>query len=117
LARLQAFNAYLCATVHVAHAHGRRGSRWANNPESLEDMKQKVPETFGACFDLIEREMFAGPWVMGESYTTADPYLFTIASWLEGNGVDPSRYPKVAEHRERMAARPAVQRARAAQAA
>ena len=62
----------------------RRGSRWADRPEFLDDMKRKVPETFGACFDLIEREMFAGPWVMGESYTIADPYLFTIASWLEG---------------------------------
>jgi len=116
-ARLQAFNSYLCSTVHVAHAHGRRGSRWADRPESLDDMKRKVPETFGACFDLIEREMFAGPWVMGESYTIADPYLFTIASWLEGNGVDPARYPKVAEHRGRMAERPAVKRARAAEAA
>ena len=54
---------------------------------------------------------------MGVSYTIADPYLFTIASWLEGNGVDPARYPKVAEHRGRSAERPAVERARAAEAA
>ena len=32
LAQLQAFNSYLCATVHVAHAHGRRGARWADDP-------------------------------------------------------------------------------------
>src|SRR5690242_16010448 len=31
-ARLQAFNSYLCSTVHVAHAHRRRGARWADDP-------------------------------------------------------------------------------------
>ena len=31
-ARVQAFNSYLCSTVHVAHAHRFRGSRWADDP-------------------------------------------------------------------------------------
>ncbi|HEX9169219.1 MAG TPA: glutathione S-transferase N-terminal domain-containing protein, partial [Roseiarcus sp.] len=31
-AELQAFNAYLCATLHVAHAHRARGYRWADDP-------------------------------------------------------------------------------------
>ena len=67
-----------------------------------------MPQSVGECFDLIEREMFAGPWVMGESYTISDPYLYTVARWLEGDGVDPARFPKVRAHRERMAERPAV---------
>ena len=29
-AQVQAFNSYLCSTVHVAHAHGKRGHRWAD---------------------------------------------------------------------------------------
>ena len=41
-----------------------------------------------AGFALIERDMLKGPWVMGEQYTVCDPYLFTIAGWLEGDGVD-----------------------------
>ena len=28
------------------------------------------------------------PWVMGEAYTICDPYLFTIAQWLEQDGPD-----------------------------
>jgi glutathione S-transferase len=110
-AQIQAFNSYLASTVHVAHAHGRRGYRWADDQSSFDDMKRKLPETMGACFDLIEREMFKGPWVMGEAYTICDPYLFTIAEWLEGDGVDPTRFPKVHDHRRRMAERPAVKRA------
>jgi len=72
-ARVQAFNSYLCSTVHVAHAHRRRGTRWADDPAAIKAMRDKVPETVGACFELIEREMFAGPWVMGDAYTICDP--------------------------------------------
>jgi glutathione S-transferase len=107
-AKVQSFNAYLCATVHVAHAHGARGSRWSDDAAAIETMKAKVPQTMTDCFELIEREMFAGPWVMGESFTIADPYLFTIAGWLKRDSVDIERFPKIADHHRRMAARPAV---------
>jgi glutathione S-transferase len=114
-ARVQAFNSYLCSTVHVAHAHRMRGYRWADDAAAIAEMKRKVPETVGDCFALIEREMFAGPWVMGEAYSIADAYLFTIASWLEADGVDPARFAKVHDHRRRMAERPSVVKARAAE--
>jgi glutathione S-transferase len=110
-AQVQAFNSYLCSTVHVAHAHRLRGSRWADDETAIEAMKKKVPQSVGDCFDMIEREMMAGPWVMGSDYTISDPYLFTIARWLEGDGVNIRRFPKVHDHYRRMEARPAVQRA------
>lgn len=109
-AQAQAFNSYLCSTVHVAHAHRGRGYRWATEEASFADMKRKVPETMAACFALIERDMLRGPWVMGETYTICDPYLFTLAGWLEGDGVDLAALPKVADHRKRMAERPAVRK-------
>lgn len=111
LAQVQAFNSYLCATVHVAHAHKRRGYRWASDEASFADMKRMVPKSVGACLALIERNMLRGPWVMGEAYTICDPYLFTIAQWLEGDSVDLAALPKVADHRKRMAERPAVRKA------
>ena len=115
-ARIQAFNAYLCSTVHVAHAHKRRGSRWADDPAVIEAMTLKVASNMSACFDLIENTMFTGPWVMGEAYTICDPYLFTLARWLEGDGVDLSTLPRVMAHRQRMEGRPAVQRVLATEA-
>jgi glutathione S-transferase len=110
-ARVQAFNSYLCSSVHVAHAHGRRGYRWADDPAAIEAMRRKVPASVGECFALIEGKMFEGPWVMGETYTVCDPYLFTLAQWLEGDGVDPARLPKIIDHRSRMTERPAVRKA------
>src|SRR5215211_863271 len=65
-ARVQAFNSYLCSTVHVAHAHKMRGYRWASDETSFADMKRMIPKTVGASFALIERDMLKGPWVMGE---------------------------------------------------
>ena len=55
--------------------------------------------------------MLKGPWVMGGTYTVCDMYLFTLAQWMEGDGVDPGRYPKVLDHRNRMALRPSVKKA------
>lgn len=110
-ARLQAFNSYLCSSVHVNHAHGRRGSRWADDPAAQEAMKAKVPATMTQSFELIEATMLAGPWVDGETYSMADPYLFVIADWLPGDGVDRDQFPKVAAHYAAMLERPAVQRA------
>jgi glutathione S-transferase len=110
-AQVQAFNSYLCSTVHVAHAHRMRGQRWADDPAAIAAMQRKVPQSVGACFELIERDMLKGPWVMGETYTICDPYLFTLAGWLEGDGVDVTRLPRVIAHRSRMSERPAVQRA------
>ena len=110
-AEMQAFNSYLCSTLHVAHAHRMRGQRWADEPASFADMQRKVPQTVGACFELIESRMLRGPWVMGEDYTVADPYLFTLAQWLEADGVDPRRIPRVIDHRLRMMERPNVKKA------
>lgn len=107
----QAFNSYLCSTVHVAHAHRHRGYRWATEESSFADMTRKVPENMTACFQLIEDEMLEGPFVLGEAFSICDAYLFTVAGWMEGDGVDPGKFPKIRAHRERVGARPAVQRA------
>ncbi|MGP0093674.1 MAG: glutathione S-transferase family protein [Xanthobacteraceae bacterium] len=116
-AQVQAFNSYLCSTLHVAHAHRMRGHRWADDPAAIAAMQRKVPQSVGACFDLIEDKMLRGPWVMGTTYTICDPYLFTLAQWLEKDGVNPSRIPKVMDHRSRMSERPEVRKAMAAELA
>jgi glutathione S-transferase len=108
-ARMQAVNNYLCATVHVAHAHSRRGERWADDPAAIAEMKRKAPGVMADCFRLIEDNMIDTPWVLGDTYSTSDPYLFTIAQWLPFHGIDIADYPKIAAHLSRMLERPAVQ--------
>jgi glutathione S-transferase len=114
LAQVQAFNSYLCSTVHPAHAHKMRGYRWSDDPAIVEAMKIKVPQNMTDCFAIIENEYFKGQWVMGENFSIADIYLHTIATWLEGDGVDTAQFPKVIGHRNRMEKREAVKKVRAA---
>jgi glutathione S-transferase len=112
-AEMQAFNSYLCSTLHIAHAHRMRGSRWvdADDAASIAAMQRQVPQSVTACFEQVEHNMLKGPWVMGERYTICDPYLFTLAQWLEADGVDPNRIPRVIDHRRRVAERAAVRKA------
>ena len=73
-ARLQEFHSYLASTVHVAHAHRPRASRWADEPEAQAAMQRKVPQNMTDCFQLIEtlpqrrpvgagRAVFGGRWL------------------------------------------------------
>ncbi|WP_313196996.1 glutathione S-transferase family protein [Rhizobium sp.] len=110
-AKMQAFNAYMASTVHVAHAHGRRGYRWADQETSFEDMKNKLPQVMSECFRLIEDGMLEGPYVLGEHYSTADPYLFLMSGWLKSDRVEIADFPRVHAHYRMMLERPAVQKA------
>ena len=110
----QAFNSYLCSTVHPAHAHRPRAARWSDDPAAQETMKAKVPQNMSDCFNLIENDMFKGPWVMGNAYSICDPYLFTISGWLASDKVDIAKFPKVHDHYKRMSERPAVKTVMAA---
>ena len=118
LAKMNEFNTFLCSTVHVNHAHKGRGYRWVDPEDTaaLEAMKKKVPQTMAESFTLIEEKMLQGPWVLGERFSTSDLYLYTIARWLEGDGVDVERFPKVADHMARLDAAPQVRKVLAAQA-
>jgi glutathione S-transferase len=107
-ARLQEFNSFIASTLHVAHAHRMRGHRWVDDDAAIRAMQRKVPETVSAAYAHIEDNYLEGPFVMGERYSVADPYLFTFAQWMEPDGVDPSAFPKVSAHRNMMRTRPSV---------
>jgi glutathione S-transferase len=109
-AQMQSFNAYIASTVHINHAHGRRGARWANAEASIADMKQKVPQTMRDCFALIENGYLTGPYVLGDSYTVADAYLFVMTGWLAEDIGDLADFPRAKAHYDLVAARPAVQK-------
>lgn len=117
MARVNEFNSYLCSTVHVAHAHRVRGYRWADDEQAISAMKKKVPQNIGECFELIEKDVLQGPWVLGDRFSICDMYLFTLAGWMKGDGVDIARFPKVADHHRRMAADTVVVKVLAAQKA
>jgi glutathione S-transferase len=117
-AQVQSVNAWFCSGLHINHSHRMRGARWVDGKDTaaIAAMQRHIPVSVGANYDFVESEVLKGPWVMGERYTVCDPYLFTLAQWLEQDGVDPKRIPKVMDHRKRMSERATVKKALAVEA-
>ena len=111
-ARMREVMYYLGTTMHVNHAHMRRGYRWADQESSFQDMIAKVPETMAASSAFIE-SVIAGPYVFGPAPTLADPYLYTLSTWLGRDGVEIADYPKLAAFKAEMETRTSVRKARA----
>lgn len=109
-AQAQAFNLYLAATVHVAHAHNSRPYRWADDSQAQENMRAKVGENIAECAGLIAQDYLKGPWVLGDRYSICDAYLFTVCRWFGADGVDLADFPAIDAHFAAMQARPAVAR-------
>ena len=113
-AKMRSVLFYLASTMHVNHAHRMRGSRWANEQSSFDDMASKVPETMTASAAYIETEVLGDTdLIFGDAPTLADINLFVVASWLPGDGVDIAGYPKLARFMTAMDARASVKAARA----
>ena len=103
---------YLASTMHPAHAHKMRGARWASEKASFDDMRANVPRTMGECSTYLENHVNFGPFVLGDRISLADPYLYVITTWLNGDGVEIADYPKLAAFAAAMSARASVIKAR-----
>ncbi|MXQ09511.1 glutathione S-transferase [Alphaproteobacteria bacterium GH1-50] len=108
-ARMREVMYYLASTMHVNHAHKVRGARWADRPESWDDMKAKVPQTMAASAAYVEGLFEDGPLLFGDAPTLADAYLYVVGHWLPADGVEVGDYPRLVRFMEVMRARPAVQ--------
>lgn len=102
---------YMASTMHVNHAHGVRGIRWADHPESHADMAAKTAQTMTDSAAYFAAECLRGDYVLGDAFSLADPYAFVVCTWLQGDGVDLANFPSITAYLERMTQRPSVQNA------
>ena len=107
---MQSFNTYLASTIHITYAHLFRPERYADSDAAKADMKAKVAGNLAAQLQLVEERFADGrDWVLGTNYSVSDPYLYVFTRWLDREGAGGiARFPKLAAHRARMQARPAV---------
>jgi glutathione S-transferase len=81
------------------------------NPAFPEDAKKMLRDNIGKRFNNLRPTLEKGPFLMGEQFTAADAYLFTVLSWTRFTKVDLTPYPWMQAYQERVAARPQVQAA------
>lgn len=110
VAHMRSVMYFLASTMHVNHAHRFRGSRWADRPESHADMASRVAGNMAENARYVADHCLRGDYVVGAGLSIADPYLFVVCNWLEGDGVDLSDHPTVAAYIARMKSRPSVQK-------
>ncbi len=85
------------------------------NPASGDDVKQRQRELLARRFDFLQSALGTQPYLMGETFTVADAYLFTVLGWGRWLEIDLAKWPRLAEYHARVAARPKVQAALAAE--
>lgn len=82
------------------------------NPAFPEEGKQIYRERLGQRYKLVEGMLAAkGPYLLGENFTVADAYFFTVTNWAPTVKVNLESFPAVLAYQARVAARPSVQAA------
>ncbi|WP_019142248.1 glutathione transferase GstA [Noviherbaspirillum massiliense] len=81
------------------------------NPQASEETKQAARDRMAARLDLVEQQLQKASYLMGEQFSVADAYLFTVLNWSGFLKFPLDRWPSVQQYQQRVAARPAVRAA------
>ena len=101
--RLAEWLNYLAAEIHK--------SFWPFFHEGCDAEKPNQGERLRQRFSWIEKQLGDRPFLMGEGFTVADCYLFTMSNWLKPAGFDIETWPALAAYRKRIRDRAAVRAA------
>jgi glutathione S-transferase len=81
------------------------------NPAMPQEAKDIAKERLASRLKFVDGELAGKQYLMGDHFSVADGYLFTVTNWAKPTGMDLSGLPNLLAFRDRMAARPAVQAA------
>lgn len=108
-ARLQEWLNFITGEIHTA-----------SNPLFNKELPEVVREIFRSRlfkrFDLIEATLARHAYLMGDSFTVADAYLFAVLNWMPALAIDLGGWSNVVAYVERIAKRPSVIAAKAREA-
>jgi glutathione S-transferase len=100
--RLQEWLAFISSEIHKSYSV-------LFNPSSTEDTKIATRAKLGTRYAWVNQSLGSKPYLLGESFSVADAYLFTVSTWAKRHGIDLSQWPAVKALIDRVAARPKVQ--------
>ncbi len=103
-AQLQSWLNFLSTEIH-------KGFSPLFNPATPAEYKAIVIDKLMSRLGWVDSQLAGKHYLLGDNFSVADPYLFTVTNWAPRVGVDISGFANIAAFRARMAARPAVQAA------
>lgn len=86
-------------------------------PDSAESVRNLAAAAMAMQLAPVEAALGQHPWLLGSTWSVLDAYIYWIWFRITGAGFPQDRFPNLAAHHARMAARPAVQQAKAIEAA
>jgi glutathione S-transferase len=89
--------------------HKGFGALW--NPASPDEVKQAARDRLFQRFALVDKHLAGKSYLMGDTFTAADAYLFAVTNWTNFHGMSLEAYANLTAFMARMAARPKVQEA------
>jgi len=102
--RLQEWLTFIGTEVH-------KGFSPLFNPATPDEYKTIARERLVSRLKWVDSQLEGKQYLMGDTFTVADGYLFTVTNWSRPMSIDLTPYPNLLAWRERVAARPAVQAA------
>lgn len=100
--RVQEWLNYISTEMHKAHIP-------LFKPEYPEAAKQIALTNIKTAYDYVSKKLGSQPYLLGDTFTVADAYLFTIINWHNFFNLDLSAWPLLLAYQKRVAARPGVQ--------
>lgn len=89
--------------------HKGFGPLWRNDTPG--EMREIVKATLAIKFNHLEKHLATRAFLMGDRFSAADAYAFTVLSWAAYMNIDLARWPNVAAYVQRVGARPKVREA------
>jgi glutathione S-transferase len=102
--KLMEWLAFIATEVHKGF-----GPLW--NPQTPPEVRERTVQALGNRFTLISQALSKQPYLTGNDFSIADAYLFTVLNWSGMLKVDLAPWPALVAFQQRVAARPAVQKA------
>jgi len=108
--RLQEWLTFINSEIH-------KGFSPLFKPNTPDDYKAVARENLRGRLAFVAEHLAKNEFLLGERFSVADGYLFTVLNWTQWMGIDLAQWPSLVDFQERVASRPAVKAALAAEAA
>ena len=106
--RLQEWLNYITSEIHKTFSP-------LFNPAATDDVKKYTVANLEKKFDWLNKQLASKQFLTSDAFTIADAYLFVVVNWSNFVGIDLNRWPALRDYQARVAARPKVQEALAAE--